>query len=210
MADQFYLQDSRDHAYVGDGLSFWGFKGAGYVTDLGKAEVFTIEQAQGHRDTDIPWPRDYIDARARVGVDCQYVTLSEALDRHPNAVEFYIQKPQAWNGNNLIWLCEDGVFTSDLSKAVRVARADTVNWIGKLGQTGGVVWPCAYIDERSRRLVERDDVSIKEALRGTGIKLAKPKKPREMMFNCHGCGRFISDRQRFQNDCLNCGADNRP
>ncbi len=31
-----------------------------------------------------------------------------------------------------------------------------------------------------------------------------------MMFNCHGCGRFISDRQRFENNCRNCGADNRP
>jgi hypothetical protein len=30
------------------------------------------------------------------------------------------------------------------------------------------------------------------------------------MFNCGGCGRFISDRQRFQYDCRNCGANNCP
>ena len=43
MNDQFYLQDSRNHAYVGDGLSFWGFGGSGYVTDLAKAQVFSRE-----------------------------------------------------------------------------------------------------------------------------------------------------------------------
>ena len=91
-----------------------------------------------------------------------------------------------------------------------VPRAHTVTWIGKLGQSGAVVWPKPYIDAHSRRLVERDDVSIKEALRGTGIKLPKPKKSRPMMFNCDGCGRFISDAQRFEHNCLNCGADNRP
>lgn len=210
MSDQFYLQDSRPHAYVGDGLSFWGFGGSGYVTDLDKAQLFTKECACDHRDTDIPWPKAYIDARTRIGVDCQYVTLSEAFDQYPDSTDFYIQKPQCWNGNNLIWLCEDGTTSSNLSKAARVPRAETVSWIGRLGSSGALVWPCAYIDRHSRRLVERDDVSIKEALRGTGIKLPKELKPREMMFNCHGCGRFISDRQRFQHDCLNCGADNRP
>ncbi|USW93205.1 hypothetical protein NHF39_16735 [Pseudomonas proteolytica] len=211
MDDQFYLQDSHNHSYVGDGLSFWGFGGSGYVTDLAKAQVFTRNGACDHRDTDIPWPKAYVDARARVGVDCQCVTLSEALDQNPDAAEFYIQKPQCWNGNNLIWLCEGGVFTSDLSKAVVVQRTHTVTWIGKLGQSGAVVWPKPYIDAHSRRLVERDDVSIKEALRGTGIKLPKPKKKsKPMMFICDRCGRFISDAQRFEHNCLNCFADNRP
>ncbi|SEI17026.1 hypothetical protein [Pseudomonas asplenii] len=210
MSRQFYLQDSRSNAYVGDGLSFWAVDGKGYVTDLAKAELYTAEQATSHRDTDIPWPKDYIDARTRIGVDCQYVDIREALDQHPDAAEFYMQKPKDWNGNNLIWLMADGGFTSDLRKAVRVARADTISMIGRCGQTGGVAWPCAYIDAHSRRLVERDDVNLEQALRGTGIKLPKPKKPRMMMFNCHGCGRFISDRQRFEHNCWNCGADNRP
>lgn len=207
---QFYLQDSRPHAYVGDGLSFWGLGGSGYVTDLAKAQLFTRDGALDHRETDIPWPKDYIDARARIGVDCQYVEIREALDQHPDAAEFYMQKPKAWNGNNLIWLKADGSFTSDLSKAVRVARAHTINMIGRCGQTGGIAWPCAYIDTHSRRLVERDDVDVKEALRGTGIVLPKQQKPRMMMFNCAGCGRFVSDQQRFEHNCRHCGQDNRP
>lgn len=206
---QFYLQDSRSHAYVGDGLSFWGIKGAGYVTDLDKAELYTAEQAQDHRETDIPWPKEYIDARVRIGVDCQHVEIREALDQHPDAAEFYLQKPKAWNGNNLIWLMADCGFTSDVSKAARIARVDTIRMIGHCS-SGAVAWPCAYIDAHSRRLVERDDVNLKQALRGTGIKLPKPKHPRMMMFNCHGCGRFISDEGRFISDCRNYGADNRP
>jgi hypothetical protein len=207
---EFYLQDSR--SYVGDGLSFWA-EGGGYTTNIEKAEVRTQEHAVGQhecRDTDIPWSKAYVDARARVGVDCQNVTLSKALDQYPGATEFYIQKPQAWNGNNLIWMTPDGSFSSDLLQAAVVRDTETIQMIGKLGNSGAVVWPKPYIDAHSRRLVERDDVNIKEALRGTGIKLAKPKKSRMMMFNCHGCGRFISDRQRYQTDCRNCGANNCP
>ncbi|AVE04364.1 hypothetical protein CYL20_07340 [Pseudomonas palleroniana] len=68
MDDQFYLQDSRNHAYVGDGLSFWGFGGSGYVTDLAKAQVFTWGGARDHRDTDIPWPNAWGPGRV-----CEFV-----------------------------------------------------------------------------------------------------------------------------------------
>lgn len=79
-ADEFYLQDSRD--YVGNDMLFWGIKGRGYVTDVSKAEVYTkaaaVAQHQS-RETDIPWPKDYIDARTRPAVDMQYVKRDEAL-----------------------------------------------------------------------------------------------------------------------------------
>ena len=210
MSRQFYLQDSRSHAYVGDGLSFHAKEGRGYVTDLDKAELFTQEQATGHRETDIPWPKDYIDARTRLGVDHQYVDLAEAFEQHPDATEFYLQKPNAWNGNNLIWLGSLVMFSSDLKLAVKVAAADIAKTARRCGQHGAVAWPAAYIDAHSRRLVERDDVNLKEALRGTGIKLPRPRKIPMMMFNCAGCGRFVSDRQRYEHNCRNCGADNRP
>jgi hypothetical protein len=75
---QFYLQDSRTD--VGDGLMFWAL-GGGYTTNLDKAELFTQAQACGHRETDIPWPKDYVDARAHLGVDHQYISLDEARDQ---------------------------------------------------------------------------------------------------------------------------------
>ena len=80
MADQFYLQDSR--SYVGNDMQFWGINGNGYVTDLRLAQVYTKAEAVAQhqsRETDIPWPKDYIDARTRPAVDMQYVKRAEAL-----------------------------------------------------------------------------------------------------------------------------------
>jgi hypothetical protein len=207
---EFYLQDSR--SYVGDGLSFWA-EGGGYTTNIEKAEVRTQKCAVGQhecRDTDIPWSKAYVDARARVGVDCQNVDLAEAIEQYPNATEFYLQKPKAWNGNNLIWVGNVVNLSSDLKLAIKVPAAEVAKVSARLGHHGAVAWPCAYIDAHSRRLVERDDVNIKEALRGTGIKLVKPKKPRAPRpFNCSGCGRFRPERECYF-DCPHCGADNRP
>jgi hypothetical protein len=74
------LQDSR--SYVGNDMLFWAKDGNGYTTDMRLAEVYTKEQAmaQHHvRITDIPWPKEYIDAKTRPAVDMQYVKRDEAL-----------------------------------------------------------------------------------------------------------------------------------
>lgn len=79
MTELFYLQDSRD--YVGNDVLWWAEKG-GYTTDLSKAEVFAREKAiakHNRRETDIPWPKEYVDARTRPAVDMQYVDIKEAL-----------------------------------------------------------------------------------------------------------------------------------
>lgn len=78
--DEFYLQDSR--SYVGNDVLWWAKGGGGYTTDLSKAEVFTLAQAQWlheARCSDIPWPKDYIDARTRPAVDMQYIKRDEAI-----------------------------------------------------------------------------------------------------------------------------------
>lgn len=80
MSDQFYLQDSR--SYVGNDMVFWRKDGGGYTTDVSKAGVWTKDDAQAQhnmRETDIPWPKAYIDAKTRPAVDMQYVRRAEAL-----------------------------------------------------------------------------------------------------------------------------------
>ena len=80
MAELFYLQDSR--SYVGNDMLFWAKNGNGYTTDLRRAETYTREEAQAKhdsRETDIPWPKEYIDAKTRPACDMQYVKRSEAL-----------------------------------------------------------------------------------------------------------------------------------
>jgi hypothetical protein len=76
----FYLQDSRQH--VGNDVLWWAKDGKGYTTDLSKAHIYTKEEAQRMHDTrnsDIPWPKEYIDAKTRPAVDMQYIKRAEAL-----------------------------------------------------------------------------------------------------------------------------------
>ena len=78
MSDLFFVQDSRSN--VGSRAMFWR-KGGGYTSNLDEAEQFKRESAVKQyecRETDLPWPVDYVRARAEVGVDCQYLTRSEA------------------------------------------------------------------------------------------------------------------------------------
>lgn len=75
----FYLQDSR--SYTGNALMWWA-TGGGYTSNLLMAQVFTKAAAQRQnelRPTDIPWPVEYIQARAMPVVDHQYLDVHEAL-----------------------------------------------------------------------------------------------------------------------------------
>lgn len=80
MTELYYLQDSR--SYVGNDMLFWAVDGKGYTTDLRKAQVYTKDEAVAQhrsRETDIPWPKEYIDARTRPAVDMQHVKRADAL-----------------------------------------------------------------------------------------------------------------------------------
>lgn len=82
MSDLFYMQDSRGSGTVGNDILWWAKDGMGYTTDITKAHVFTKEEAQGQhncRETDIPWPKDYIDQRIRPVVDIQKCDRSVAI-----------------------------------------------------------------------------------------------------------------------------------
>jgi len=78
-SNQYYLQDSRD--FVGNDMLFWQL-GGGYTTDVSRAEVFTKDSAlkqHSDRETDIPWPVEYIDSITRPAVDVQYADKDFSL-----------------------------------------------------------------------------------------------------------------------------------
>lgn len=80
MEDQYYMQDSR--SYVGNDALWWAEDGNGYTTDVSWAEIFTKERAMrqhNQRETDIPWPKDYIDSITRPAVAFQYMDNEKAL-----------------------------------------------------------------------------------------------------------------------------------
>jgi hypothetical protein len=76
----YYLQDKRQH--VGNSMMWWRKGAAGYCCDVREAEVYTKADAYAQhkrRSTDVPWPKDYIDARIAHHVDFQRVDRELAL-----------------------------------------------------------------------------------------------------------------------------------
>jgi hypothetical protein len=189
---------------------FWR-NGGGYTSNLDEAEQFNCESAVKQyecRDTDLPWPVEYVFALAEIGVDCQYLTRSEADAYRNEDGRVYVAYAREWDGNDLVWLGGTGS-TANLDDAIHPGAADATGYLAQ----GFELWPCGYIIERSRPVVRAALLNHKQALRSVGLKLPKLNRPRYRSFsnllNCDGCGRFLSERQRFE-DCPNCGARNAP
>lgn len=207
MTDQFYLQDSRTN--VGTGAMWWQ-AGGGYGTSIDRAEVFTREKAVQQyesRETDLPWPKTYIDERHHIGVDCQLVTPDDAVQAGAGESSFYAAFHREWDGNDLIWLSTAGGRTSDLAQAQKFSAAEPP----ALSANGFQVFPAAYIDGKARRVISVTRMDHKQALRGAGLKLKKikPQKVRRNTYRCGPCGRILSELQNYS-ECPNCGAENRP
>lgn len=69
---RYYMQDKRQ--CVGNSMYWWAKNARGYTCDIRKAHVFTIFEAQQHsgRETDILWPKEYIDERISHHIDMQH------------------------------------------------------------------------------------------------------------------------------------------
>ncbi|WP_027908764.1 hypothetical protein [Pseudomonas sp. URMO17WK12:I4] len=205
-ADRFYLQDSRSN--VGSRATFWKL-GGGYTSNLDQAEQFTREKAVKQyecRETDLPWPVDYVRDRAEVGVDFQHLTRSEAEAYRNVDGRVYVAYPRGWDGNDLVWRGGSGQ-TSNLEDAIHPGKSDASVYLAQ----GFDLWPCGYIVERSRPVVRAATLEHKQALRAVGLKLPKIKRQRIRRYtvNCDGCGRFLNELQRYHS-CPNCGARNAP
>ncbi|WP_040269186.1 hypothetical protein [Pseudomonas rhodesiae] len=208
MSNLYFLQDSRNK--VGSRVIFWR-EGGGYTSNLNEAEQFKRESAIKQyecRETDLPWPVEYVRIRAEVGVDFQYLSRSEAEAYLNEDGRVYVAYAREWDGNDLVWHGGTGP-TANLDEAIHPGAADAAGYLAQ----GFELWPCGYIVERSRPVVQAAQLDHRQALCSVGLKLPKLKRPRNRIYsdrlNCEGCGRFLSERQRFD-DCPNCGARNAP
>ena len=207
MDDLFLLQDSRSN--VGSRAMFWRL-GGGYTSNLDEAEQFTRESAVKQyecRETDLPWPVDYVRARAQVGVDFQCLDEAQAQVFGLDDDQVYAAYERLWDGNDLYWSCQHATSSSNLDKAVTWPATEA----GELRAEGYQVWPKRYIDQQSRPVAIAALLNHKQALREVDLKLPKIKRQRIRRYvtHCHGCGRFLSERQVY-GACPNCDASNAP
>lgn len=139
MSDLFFLQDSRSN--VGSRAMFWR-EGGGYTSNLNEAEQFNRELAVKQyecRETDLPWPVEYVRTRAEVGVDCQYLTKSEAEAYRNEDGRVYVAYAREWDGNDLVWRGGGGP-TGNLEDAIHPGAADAAEYLAQ----GFELWPCGY------------------------------------------------------------------
>ena len=119
---------------------------------------------------------------------------------------FYLQDSRSFCGNDVFWWAHNNAgYTTDLRKA-KVFTKDEAQRQHNCRETD-IPWPKEYIDARTRPAVDMQYIDRKEALAGTGIELRKPDKPKKKSCRCHGCGRFMEERDMYR-DCSNCGAYN--
>lgn len=206
---EFVLQDSRGN--TGDRLMFWAKDGAGYTTNLDNAQRYTKEQASSQnesRESDLPWPLAYLEARVGWAVDHQYVKSEEVSAELGEATKAHLYASGQWNGNDLIFLTGDGGLSDDVRQAEPFPVSFAIN---NAAQAHNNVQAIAHLTavRLSRKVVASSKVNHREALRGTGIMLAKPPKFKAQRDKCCHCGVFISNAQRFQ-DCPKCGGSNAP
>lgn len=200
---QYLLQDSR--GCTGNNMMFWALDGNGYTTNLDKSEPYSRETAlrqNDSRETDIPWPLEYLRRHARPVVDVQYVRREEAFAKESE--EFFIQVTGDFNGNDMLWVQETG-YGEDLSRA-RIFRKDELYHLAE----GRVAWPVEYIRGKIRYSVSRKAVSLKEAYAGDNIQLKMPAKPKKEVYRCEGCKRYMTLRNYYSGPCAHCKTDNRP
>lgn len=138
-----------------------------------------------------------------------YHELTRGPATYTGPDEFYVQDSRSIVGNDLMWWGIEGIgYTSDVSKARVFTMAQAV--AQHQTRDTDIPWPKAYIDARTRPVVDHQYINRDEALAGTGIAICPPEPFRKEQNKCCGCGCFISDAQLYSSGCPRCGTDNRP
>ena len=186
----FYLRDTRSN--VGSTCMLWAKDGNGYTSNLDKAHIYTLEEAQRYfnrRHTDVPLSKGLVDAVATVRVDHQYLDdcmagLATGCDQyviHCNIGDF--------DGNDVYWKAQKGS-TVNLSDAL-VLSAEEVRHA--LWNDAVAFYHQEYAQSISRRTLQVKNVNERRMVTAAGIR--KPKRKRERPTsgrtrgNCRHCGK---------------------
>lgn len=107
-----------------------------------------------------------------------------------------------------MWWAKGGNgYTTDLSKAETYTR-ENAQRLHDCRPTD-IPWPKSYIDGKTRPAVDMQYIRRDDAIHGSGIVLAEPKRELKESIRCSHCGAFITQNQVFFG-CPKCGASNAP
>ncbi|MGI2125576.1 hypothetical protein [Shewanella oncorhynchi] len=188
MSQLFYLRDSRSN--VGSTCLFWAQDGCGYTSDLNKAHVYTLEEAQrkfNSRHTDVPLSKTLVDELAHSRVDCQYLPEDGEKD---GCDEYVISPKSRWDGNDVYWLTFD-FLSVNYKGAVVLSYRNALARIDELGIDANI-YAKPDIDAIARRTFQAANVNERSMITAAGIR--KPKRPRTRQTtgktrgNCPHCG----------------------
>lgn len=197
------------HGGVGSTVMFHGINGAGYVSNIDQAHIYSLEEmkeivANG-------WMRNYeehplsvklVDELATWRVDMQHI---DAEDEYPSKVdsndEYVAVRKGNYDGNDLKFACDLGD-SYDYSLAKVYREEDVQPYI----EHGNQYWdfiPKSITDEKARRTFQFKNINRRKMITGAGITgIRKPRKSNatgKSRGNCPECGKITWDWNPYEN-----------
>lgn len=186
----FYLRDTRGN--TGSSCMFWAENGNGYTTNLDKAHVYTLEEAQryiNNRHTDVPLSKESVDTVATVRVDHQY--LDDCMAGLATDCDQYVIHCSIgdFDGNDVYWKAQKGS-TVNLSDAL-ILTAEEVKHA--LWNDAVAFYRLEYVQSISRRTLQVKNINERRMVTSAGIRKPKCKRDRpttgRTRGNCPQCGK---------------------
>ncbi|CAD9194537.1 hypothetical protein [Acinetobacter bohemicus] len=176
MSNRFYLACFRDN--VGSSVGWHCIDGRGYSTNIDKAHVYTLEEAQEElnqaREIDLPISADHVDALVVWKVDHQYIpNESQVIDGISQYVAFERGGIEGrYDGNDVYWLNTESCSTStDFDKASVMGASKA-----KALDPCYIVVPFETANKFKRRTFDKDLFNPLVMIQDAGLKIPKHLK----------------------------------
>ncbi len=209
MSDRFYLACTRER--VGSNEGFWCKDGKGYTTDLNKAHIYTLEEAQKAwdkgREIDQPLNADKVNALATRKVDFQYIPHQTTITDEELYVAFLRNKT---DGNDVYFIAPFSLPTTDFNKAIPFPKKIAME------NKDYIFISLRLAGQKSRLTFDYSLNNHRKMITAAGlitpdhIKRYRRRKPStgKVRFNCPSCGKINWQyNPEYFEGCSHCGAD---